>query len=105
MTKDHTDLGRDPIISGIPLNGGLTSLMDKHEAFFKNIFDATNALMRKEGFLERSDRELIAAYVSRVDECHFCEKYHTALACEIAGEDVEYILNKPNEKYRLFFWF
>src|SRR5690606_37820022 len=42
--------------------------------------ELAEALLRGESTLERGERELIAAYVSRLNECNFCCWSHSAFA-------------------------
>ena len=48
--------------------------------------DFTNALLCGPSSLTRAERELIATYVSRGNECYFCENSHAAAARCLWGE-------------------
>ncbi len=42
--------------------------------------DLVEVLLRGDNTLGRGERELIAAYVSSLNECHFCTSSHSAFA-------------------------
>src|SRR5688572_28907302 len=46
----------------------------------------TNVLMTGPSSLTRGERELIAAYVSRGNECRFCTTAHAAVAKQLLGD-------------------
>jgi uncharacterized peroxidase-related enzyme len=46
----------------------------------KPLNELADALLRGDSTLSRADRELIAAYVSRLNECTFCSMSHGAFA-------------------------
>lgn len=55
-------------------------------------------LLRSSGPLTSSDRELIAAYVSRRNECRYCHSIHGAIAAHHLGGDealVDAVRNDP----------
>jgi len=55
-------------------------------------------LLRNENSLSRGERELIAAYVSNLNECRYCQSSHSAFAAaqlEGGGELVEQVKRDP----------
>ncbi len=49
--------------------------------------DFANALLATDEGLSRGERELIGAYVSYLNECHFCQSIHGAVASHYLGEE------------------
>jgi uncharacterized peroxidase-related enzyme len=66
--------------------------MSEHLANF------THSAMHDAAPIEPKLRELIAAYTSRLNDCEFCMKSHTAIAGELYGDEdfVRRVLNDPN---------
>jgi uncharacterized peroxidase-related enzyme len=48
----------------------------------------SNSIMRKASEWSVGERELFAAFISRKNECRFCETAHTAVAARALGKDV-----------------
>jgi len=48
----------------------------------------TQGIMRDSAPISSGLRELIAAYTSKLNECEFCMKSHTAVAAELLGDDL-----------------
>lgn len=46
----------------------------------KPLNELAEVLLRGENTLSRGDRELIAAYVSKLNDCHFCHSSHATFA-------------------------
>jgi uncharacterized peroxidase-related enzyme len=60
--------------------------------------DLANALLCSPGTLTLGERELIAAYVSGLNECVFCRNSHAAIAaCHLQGDEllVESVIRDP----------
>ena len=49
--------------------------------------DFANALLATDEGLSRGERELIGAYVSHLNDCHFCQSIHGAVANHYLGEE------------------
>lgn len=49
--------------------------------------DFANALLATDEGLSRGERELIGAYVSSLNDCHFCQSIHGAVANFYLGEE------------------
>jgi uncharacterized peroxidase-related enzyme len=71
----HIDLGVDE--KTFP---GITGPMSYRPATAKPLNELAETLLRAPNSLPAADRELIAAYVSGLNECNFCCKSHTAFA-------------------------
>lgn len=52
--------------------------------------DFANALLATDEGLSRGERELIGAYVSHLNDCHFCQSIHGAVANHYLGESETY---------------
>jgi uncharacterized peroxidase-related enzyme len=50
------------------------------------LYQLAEALLRSESTLSPAERELIAAYVSSLNRCHFCTSSHAAAARHLFGE-------------------
>ena len=68
----HIDL---PV--GVP---GIRSAFDFRPETAEPLCDLAEVLLRDENTLSRGERELIAAYVSNLNECAFCQASHSAFA-------------------------
>jgi uncharacterized peroxidase-related enzyme len=64
---------------------GITSLLDFRKETAAPLCELTQILLRGESSLTEAERELIAAYVSALNECVFCSSAHTAATCALPG--------------------
>ena len=70
---------------GIP---GIRSAMTFRPETAGPLLDLAEALLRADNTLTRGERELIAAYVSNLNECVFCQASHSAFAArQLEGGD------------------
>lgn len=69
---------------GVP---GIRSLVMFRPETGKYLYDLAQELLRGESPLSQADRELIAAYVSKRNDCFFCMSSHAAAARCLYGED------------------
>ena len=60
---------------------GITSLLDYRKEAAGPLCELTQVLLRGESTLTESERELIAAYVSYLNECSFCTAAHATASC------------------------
>lgn len=68
---------------------GITSLLDYRKETAAPICELTDLLLCGESTLTKGERELIAAHVSRLNDCDFCSAAHGAITCRLhAGNDV-----------------
>ena len=74
-----------PFIDLRPDLFGITSLLDFRKETAAPLCELTQVLLRGESTLTESERELIAAYVSSLNECVFCSNAHTAATCLLPG--------------------
>jgi uncharacterized peroxidase-related enzyme len=68
---------------------GITSLLDYRKETAAPICELTDLLLCGESTLSKTERELIAAHVSRLNDCSFCSSAHAAVTCRLdaGGED------------------
>lgn len=62
---------------------GIVSLFMFDKGFAKHLSGMAQEIMRRPSSLSTGERELIAAYVSRINECQFCYRSHKACAEEL----------------------
>src|SRR5688500_13670259 len=77
---------------------GISGLMAYRPETARPLGLLAETLLRGPSTLSTMERELIAAYVSRLNECRFCAGSHGAAAKHLAGENrelVESVLNDP----------
>ena len=70
---------------------GITSLLDYRPQTAGPLCDLTNLLLRGASTLTESERELIATYVSYLNDCTFCQTAHAAATCQLPGGGIEQI--------------
>lgn len=70
---------------------GITSLLDYRPQTAAPICELTDLLLRGESTLTQAERELIATYVSYLNDCTFCQNAHIAVACQLPGMTIEQI--------------
>jgi len=74
-----------PHISLRPDLYGITSLLDFRKETAEPLCRLTQVLLRGASSLTEAERELIAAYVSSLNDCVFCSSAHTAATCALPG--------------------
>jgi uncharacterized peroxidase-related enzyme len=80
---------------GLPGIRGLLAFRPETAA---SIAALTNILMCGANTLSRGERETIAAYVSSLNECGFCERSHAAIAgCHLGEEQVAAMVGNPEQ--------
>jgi len=84
----HIDLGND-----LP---GIRGPMAFSPQTAQPLNDFANALLATDEGLSRGERELIGAYVSYLNDCHFCQSIHGAIACYYLGEEETLTAVKSN---------
>lgn len=70
---------------------GITSLLDYRKDSAAPLCALTDVLLRGPSTLTESERELIAAYVSYLNQCQFCFSAHSTAACLLPGGNREHI--------------
>ena len=73
---------------GIP---GILGPMTAYPETAVHLLGLAEALLRGPSSLTQAERELIATYVSRRNECYFCSNSHAAVARYHYGEDAELV--------------
>ncbi|RFM27157.1 carboxymuconolactone decarboxylase family protein [Deminuibacter soli] len=71
---------------------GIRGLMEYSPETARPLNDLAEALLRADNSLSRGERELIATYVSSLNDCFFCQNVHGAIAghylnCDIPAID------------------
>lgn len=67
---------------------GIVSLFMYDKGMAKTLSAMAQELMRRPSPLSEGERELIAAYASKVNECQFCYRSHASCAAEYLGDYV-----------------
>jgi uncharacterized peroxidase-related enzyme len=91
---------------------GIRGPMAFSPATSKPLNDLAEVLLRSENSLSRGERELIAAYVSSLNDCFFCQNVHGGLAqhyleCDTAFIDAvkkDYMEAKISDKMKALLW-
>ncbi len=81
------------VAEGIP---GIRSLVMFRPETGRYLYELAQVLLRGDSPLSEAERELIAAYVSHLNECRFCMNSHAAAARCLFGTDanvVDQVLN------------
>ena len=64
---------------------GITSLLDFRKETAAPLCDLTQVLLRGPSSLTEAERELIASYVSALNDCTFCSSAHAGITCHLPG--------------------
>jgi AhpD family alkylhydroperoxidase len=59
---------------------GISGLLDYNKTTAQPLLNLAEVLLRSESTLTSGERELIAAHVSYLNNCHFCHTSHAAAA-------------------------
>jgi uncharacterized peroxidase-related enzyme len=78
---------------------GIRALLTFRPETAKPLGELADALLHAPGTLSSGEREMIAAYVSRLNDCAFCHNSHAAIAaCHLENEDlVQSVMQNPND--------
>lgn len=76
---------------------GITSLLDYRKQTASPLCTLTQLLLRGESTLSEAERELIASYVSYLNDCSFCSSAHGAAVCRLPGGSAEQINSMSKE--------
>src|SRR5262245_54865540 len=68
---------------------GIVSLFDYRPETARPLCELAEVLLRGPSTLARAERELIATYVSALNECEFCRNSHGAIATALLDGDAE----------------
>lgn len=77
-----------PLKEGLP---GIRGLLAFRKQTTKPLLEFTDALLKAPSDLSKGDRELIATYVSYLNDCNFCQNTHGAAAAHHYGGKFEII--------------
>lgn len=75
----HIDLDAD-----LP---GIRSLVAYRPETGRSLYELAEALLGENSSLSRAESELIAAYVSALNECHFCKSSHASASRHLYGDE------------------
>ncbi len=78
----------------IPLNDelpGIRALFEIRPETAKPLRELANVLLHDSHTLPAGERELIAAYVSAQNDCHYCQSIHGAVAAHHLGGDQQLV--------------
>lgn len=84
----------------IPLNKeyfGIRSLFDFRPETAKIISLLAEELLQTEVGLTKGEREIIATYVSKLNNCYYCSNSHGATAKYLCNEDETFVQNAVND--------
>jgi uncharacterized peroxidase-related enzyme len=78
---------------------GIRALLAFRPETAKPLGDLTDALLHAPGTLSPGEREMIAAYVSRLNDCTYCHKSHAAIAaCHLDDDSlVASVMKGPDD--------
>lgn len=80
-----------PHITLLPDVPGIRALLSYRPETAKPLSELAEVLLRGPSTLTRAERELIAAYVSHRNACHFCQASHSAIAAaHLGGREEDY---------------
>ena len=77
---------------------GIRSLMDFRPETAKPLNELAEVLLRDTTGLSRAERELIATYVSYLNDCFYCHNSHGEIACYYLAGDRD-LVNQVRENY------
>jgi uncharacterized peroxidase-related enzyme len=88
-----------PFFSTLTPESGVRDVLQLNPAAGKALLEYHEAVLRGDSPLSIGERELIAAYVSGLNACHYCHGVHsrTAEAFGISGEMMEKLLHDPQK--------
>jgi uncharacterized peroxidase-related enzyme len=78
---------------------GIRALLAFRPETAKPLGDLADALLHAPGTLSQGEREIIAAYVSRLNECAFCHNSHAAIAAAHLDDEqlVTAVMHSPDQ--------
>ena len=80
---------------------GILSLVNTYPETGQHLLALAQQLLRGESSLSPGERELIAASVSRANECTFCTQSHASAACSLLPKDQNSIVEEVAIKQNL----
>jgi uncharacterized peroxidase-related enzyme len=83
---------------------GITSVFQEKPSKYMMLLSFAQEVLREESSLSSIDREVIAAYTSKLNGCEYCCESHTEFALSIGAtdEDKNIIETENIESHRLF---
>ena len=88
-----------PYLASLPENATVTHIWQMKPERYGHLSKAWNDIMRGPSALSEGARELIAAYVSALNACHYCYGAHAAVAVEwgVAPDVLEGLIENVSE--------
>jgi len=84
------------LVTGVPVTGVMRTLRYRREYLGRWLSALTHEVMRGESAWSAGERELMAAYVSSLNQCPFCTGAHSAFAdAAMPGDVVRRVLDDP----------
>lgn len=82
---------------------GITAVFQEKPIKYMMLLSFVQEILREEGSLSSLDREIIAAYTSKLNGCEYCCKSHTEFAASLDATDQDLLMIKTEEtqKHRL----
>jgi uncharacterized peroxidase-related enzyme len=77
---------------------GIVGLMHFRPQTAKPLTDLVETLLRGPSSLTSGEREMIAAYVSSKNDCHFCQTSHSAAAAAHLGGNLDLVEQVKSDK-------
>ncbi len=86
-----------PFFSGFNADSGVRDILALNPAAGRALIEYHEAVLRGPSPLTPGERELIAAYVSGLNECHYCHGVHatTAAAFGLSADLLQKLLDDP----------
>ncbi len=86
-----------PHLDSLPDDATLMQVFTRHPAVSQALMSLHEAIMRDPAPFSPAQREAIAAYVSKLNACQYCQGVHTSAAVNLgqSAEDVEQICELP----------
>lgn len=93
-----------PLFDGISDHpSGITAAFQERPAKYMMLLSFAQEILREEGSLSSVDREVIAAYTSKLNGCEYCCGSHTEFAASLGAtdQDIEMIETEKIESHKL----
>jgi uncharacterized peroxidase-related enzyme len=87
-----------PLFEGISTHPmGITSVFQEKPTKYMMLLSFAQEILREEGSLSSADREVIAAYTSKLNGCEYCCESHTEFAASLDATDQDLLMIKTEE--------
>src|SRR5260370_13012112 len=88
-------------LKSLPPEAGLLQIFQAFPEVARPLLEYHEALLRGDSPLSTAERELIAAYVSGLNNCNYCHAVHsqTAIALGIGAETIAHMLSNLRDEH------